>query len=289
MTANAKMELMILSGRSGSGKTIALRILEDLGFYCVDNLPLELLPELTVTLRGSVERIAVSVDIRNLPKEKQRLEKLLETLKQSENLKVITIFLHTETSVLIQRFSETRRLHPLSSKKYSLEEAIEREAYYLMPLHDCADLSIDTSDLNIHQLSEILRQRILGQITHNLILVFESFGFKHGIPKDADFVFDARFLPNPHWVPELQGLTGLDDEVRDYLSSQPEVGRYQLQLKNLLFSWLPLIERTDRSYLTVCIGCTGGQHRSVYLADYLARAFKSTQKHIQIRHRAIKN
>lgn len=282
------MELIIVSGRSGSGKTVALRVLEDLGFYCVDNLPITLLQELTLTLRAHNQRIAVSLDIRNLPKNEMHLNQTFETLKNTPDLKITTLFLNTDTDILIKRFSETRRLHPLSEQATTLEEAIEQEKIYLMPLHGHADLAIDTSGLNIHELSELIRERLLGKKTHEVVLVFESFGFKHGLPKDADFVFDARFLPNPHWIPELQGLTGLNQEVREYLSLQPEVSRYKLQIKNFLFSWLPLLERTDRSYLTICIGCTGGQHRSVYLAEYLARTFRSTNKHVQVRHRSLK-
>ena len=188
---------------------------------------------------------------------------------------------------LIKRFSETRRLHPLSHQAMSLDEAILREQQLLDPISSRADLYIDTTELNIHQLAELLRERILGQKTGRLVMLFESFGFKYGIPKEADYVFDARFLPNPHWEPDLKPLTGLDQPVKDYLAAQPVVAKYIWHINSFISTWLPHLERNNRSYLTIAIGCTGGQHRSVYMVESLAESYRNTREDVQLRHREL--
>ena len=279
------MKLIIVSGQSGSGKSIALRVLEDLGYYCVDNLPVTLLPQLLQTLNAKTEQVAVSIDVRNLPKEKQELNDIITELKASTEL--TSLFLDTNKSVLIKRYSETRRLHPLTKDELSLSQAIEIEQQRLRPLALLADLKIDTTELNIHELSEQIKERILGKKNNQLVLVFQSFGFKHGLPMDADYVFDVRFLPNPHWIPELKPYTGLDEPVINYLSQQPEVISFALQIENLLSAWLPLLEENNRSYVTVAIGCTGGQHRSVFIAEKLARYFKQQDYVVQTRHQTL--
>lgn len=280
------MLLVIVSGRSGSGKSIALRSLEDMGFYCVDNLPLVLLPELVKTLIGNNTPVAISIDIRNLPESQERLEAILKQLPLSFTPQIL--FLDTDRNTLIRRYSETRREHPLSSLNHSLEEAIDLENHYLDPLRNNADLVIDTTHLSVHQLSDRLRECITGKKDRKLIILFESFGFKHGIPSEADFVFDVRFLPNPHWDPDLRDLTGLDKPVMDFLNNQQDVDHFISQTARYLLHWLPHLEHNNRSYLTIAIGCTGGQHRSVYIAEQLAKLFRKEGKSVQTRHRTLK-
>ena len=281
------MKLIVVSGRSGSGKTIALRVLEDLGYYCVDNLPVTLLPQLVNEARGRHEQLAVSIDVRNMPEQSGDIDNLLGQIRQASDIEYSSIFTDADNATLIRRYGESRRLHPLSRKHLSLDQAILQETHLLAPLSSTADLRIDTSTLSIHDLSEQICERILGRKEKELVLVFESFGFKHGTPKDADFVFDARFLPNPHWVPELRPMTGLDGPVRDYLQAQPDVMLYSQQIDTLLSNWLPHLERNNRSYVTVAIGCTGGQHRSVFITEQLAASFRARNKTVQVRHRTL--
>ena len=281
------MKLIVVSGRSGSGKTIALRVLEDLGYYCIGNLPVTLLPQLVNETRDRHDRLAVSIDVRNMPEQSGDIENLLGQIRQASDIEFSSIFTDADNATLIRRYGESRRLHPLSRKDLSLDQAILQETHLLAPLSSTADLRIDTSTLSIHDLSEQICERILGRKEKELVLVFESFGFKHGTPKDADFVFDARFLPNPHWVPELRALTGLDGPVRDYLQAQPDVMLYSQQIDTLLSNWLPHLERNNRSYVTVAIGCTGGQHRSVFITEQLAASFRARNKTVQVRHRTL--
>ncbi|MEW9799028.1 RNase adapter RapZ [Alteromonas sp. CYL-A6] len=279
------MKLIIISGRSGSGKSVALRALEDLGYYCVDNIPVNLLPTLTHTVVDEYDQVAVSIDVRNLPKDPNELVEILDYLPSSWTMTVV--YIDASDDVLVKRFSETRRLHPLSKQNISLAEAIKAESVLLAPVAERADLYIDTDKLSVHQLAELIRERILGKKSSRLVLVFESFGFKYGIPKDADYVFDARFLPNPHWEPDLKHLTGLDGPVEHFLASQPIVTKFIWQIQNLLKTWLPHLERNNRSYVTIAIGCTGGQHRSVFIAQSLAKAFSDIHPDVQIRHREL--
>ncbi|MCF2857494.1 RNase adapter RapZ [Pseudoalteromonas sp. SMS1] len=277
------MELIIISGRSGSGKSVALRVLEDLGYYCADNIPVNLLPALVRSVSDGYDKIAVSIDVRNLPKEQQEFHDILGYLPGFANPSVF--YLDCDDQTLIKRFSETRRLHPLSLNDLPLDLAIKQERNLLDVVIRRADVTIDTTELSVHQLAESVREKILGQKDKQLIITFESFGFKHGIPKEADYVFDARFLPNPHWEPELKPLTGLDQPVKDYLSSHSIVQKFIWQIQTFMQTWLPHLERNNRSYLTVAIGCTGGQHRSVYLAQTLGERFTRTHANVKIRHR----
>ncbi|EKE85381.1 RNase adapter RapZ [Idiomarina xiamenensis] len=279
------MQLIVVSGRSGSGKTIALRVLEDLGFYCVDNLPISLLPTLVHAVLSQCEAIAVSIDVRNLPEQPDELLESLDFLPQQ--VKPDVLFIDSDDSVLLQRFGETRRLHPLSRSELPLPEALRLEYQLLEPLMERATWRIDSSNLSVHQLSEQVTERVLGRAAQKLIVVCESFGFKHGPPKSADFVFDARILPNPHWQPELKPLTGRDNDVKRYFGQQPLVTKYIYQVENFLSTWLPHFQRSNRSYLTIAIGCTGGQHRSVYIAEQLAEHFRQQGLSIQLRHREL--
>lgn len=277
------MQLILISGRSGSGKTVALRVLEDLGYYVVDNIPVNLLPSLIRTVSDKYDKIAVSVDARNMTKEPEEIEEVLDYLPGFATPTVF--YLDSDEHTLIKRFSETRRLHPLSLNNISLEEAIEAEKKLLDPIASKADIFIDTTDLSVHQLADSIREKILGKKSNQLIITFESFGYKHGIPKHADYVFDARFLPNPHWEPHLKPLTGLDQPVIDFLANQPVVHKFAWQIQTFIETWLPHLERNNRSYLTVAIGCTGGQHRSVYLAQTLAESFTKHHKNVKAHHR----
>jgi UPF0042 nucleotide-binding protein len=280
------MKLIIVSGRSGSGKSVALRVLEDLGYYCVDNIPVNLLPALTHTVINDYENVAVSLDVRNLPNNPKDIVEIIEYLPNAVD--VTTLFLDADDNDLIRRFSETRRLHPLIKKNIALDQAIALEKKLLTPISTNADLYINTTQLSPHQLADLVRERILGKKTGNMVLVFESFGFKHGIPPDADYVFDARFLPNPHWEKDLKPHTGLDQPVKDFLASQPIVTKFVWQINSFMMTWLPHLERNNRSYVTIAIGCTGGKHRSVYIAELLAKNFSKEQKNVQTHHRDIK-
>ncbi|MCE7537388.1 RNase adapter RapZ [Aliivibrio fischeri] len=281
------MKLMVVSGSSGAGKSVALRVLEDLGYYCVDNLPIDLLMQFVESIQHSSQNVAVSVDIRNLPKDPALLKNTLALLKKTHDVTVI--FLDAEDKELIKRYSETRRLHPLSliGEQCSLEQAVTLEKSILSDYREEADLVLDTTTKSIHDLSETLRSRILGRESKELVMVFESFGFKHGLPTDADYVFDVRFLPNPHWEPSLRPMTGLDKPVADYLAKHTEVIQLKEQIQQFLATWLPALEKNNRSYLTVAIGCTGGQHRSVYITQQLGEYFKQQGKQVQIRHKTL--
>ncbi|VEC83390.1 glmZ(sRNA)-inactivating NTPase [Raoultella ornithinolytica] len=279
------MVLMIVSGRSGSGKSVALRALEDMGFYCVDNLPVVLLPELARSLADRNISAAVSIDVRNMPESPEIFEQAMKNLPEAFSPQLL--FLDADRNTLIRRYSDTRRLHPLSSKNLSLESAIDEESALLEPLRSRADLIVDTSEMSVHELAEMLRTRLLGKRERELTMVFESFGFKHGIPIDADYVFDVRFLPNPHWDPKLRPMTGLDKPVAAFLDRHTEVHNFIYQTRSYLELWLPMLETNNRSYLTVAIGCTGGKHRSVYIAEQLADYFRSRGKNVQSRHRTL--
>ncbi len=279
------MVLIIVSGCSGSGKSVALRALEDMGFYCVDNLPVVLLPQLANTLTNSNSAPAVSIDVRNMPESLGVFESAMIQLPHSFLPQLL--FLDAHRNTLIRRYSDTRRLHPLSSKKLSLESAIDGERDLLEPLRSRADLIIDTTEMSVHELSKMLRMRLLGKPERELTIVFESFGFKYGIPIDTDYVFDVRFLPNPHWEPTLRAMTGLDKPVASFLDRHTEVHNFIYQTRSYLEQWLPMLENNNRSYLTVAIGCTGGKHRSVYVAEQLADYFHLCGKNVQSRHRTL--
>ncbi|MDV6315965.1 RNase adapter RapZ [Idiomarina sp. HP20-50] len=280
------MQLIIVSGRSGSGKTIALRVLEDLGFYCVDNLPISLLPTLVHAVIDQYQKIAISIDVRNLPEHSEELLDSLNFLPKGVEPEIL--FIDSDDNTLLKRFGETRRLHPLSQKELPLLEALQAEHKMLEPIMERATWRLDSSDLSLHQLSEQVTERVLGRADKKLIIVFQSFGFKYGLPKDADFVFDARILPNPHWQPELKLLTGLDTDVQIFFRQQPLVTKFIYQLENFLDTWLPHFQRSNRSYLTIATGCTGGQHRSVYISQQLAERFEQKAVKVQVRHRELK-
>ena len=278
------MELIIISGRSGSGKSVALRALEDVGYYCVDNIPLPLISQLAEYLSKSKESAVVSLDVRNLPEDLKVLDELFAKLS---HFHIKFIFLDCERSTLIRRYSDSRRLHPLSSQDLSLENAIDLEERLLEPLLQQANYIIDTTHLSSHELAENLRSLLQGNQEKELNIVFESFGFKYGLPADADYVFDVRFLPNPHWNPELRPMTGLEQPVIDFLERQTEVHQFIYHTRNYLEMWLPSLEKNNRSYLTIAIGCTGGKHRSVFVTEQLAKYFQVKGKKVQIRHRSL--
>ncbi|EFY06556.1 hypothetical protein HMPREF9444_01647 [Succinatimonas hippei YIT 12066] len=287
MTGNIDIDLVIISGRSGSGKTVALRVLEDLGYYCIDNLPVIFLPELVAVAKNRYPKLAVSIDIRNMPDNIQSFEDMYKTLRENKKIKTTLIYVDAEESVLIKRYSETRRLHPLSKRKLSLDEAIVLEGSILEDIASLADLRIDTSSLSIHDLAAQITTLINGHPEKKLVIVFESFGFKNGIAKDADFIFDARFLPNPFWDPSLRSKTGLDIEVVKFFDKYPQVNLYINQIDEMLTGWLGDIEKSNRSYLTVAIGCTGGCHRSVFIAQSLYERFEKRGLLTKVRHRSL--
>lgn len=279
--------LGIISGRSGSGKTVALRVLEDLGFYCIDNLPVSFLPGLVNIAPERYPRLAVSIDIRNMGQNSSGFASMYKDLKDRSDIDLILLYTDADDQVLIKRYSETRRLHPLSRRNLSLSEAIVLESKLMAPIAAAADLRIDTSSLSVHELASAVTTLICGRPEKQLVIVFESFGFKNGIAKDADFVFDARFLPNPFWEKPLRHLTGLDQPVKDFFARYPQVDHFVKQIDDLLMSNLHDIQKSNRSYLTVAIGCTGGCHRSVYIAQKLCDNFTARGLKTQIRHRSL--
>jgi UPF0042 nucleotide-binding protein len=280
-------KFIVISGLSGSGKTIALHTLEDIGYNCIDNLPIDLLPAYGEQLLdkglGESAKLAVGIDARNAM---ESLTSLPEQLQQLDHrgLPSELIYLEASDDALLKRFSETRRRHPLSTPRMSLHDAINREKLLLLPIKDMADLRLDTSHTSVHQLRDMIRAKLgTEQIPGPSILV-QSFGFKHQTPRDSDFVFDMRCLPNPHWVPKLRILTGLDQPVIDFLDNQPEVQQMKHQLFNFFDEWLSCFEKEGRSYLTISVGCTGGQHRSVYMAEALLRHFQEQGQNVLCRH-----
>ncbi|MDV6253659.1 RNase adapter RapZ [Vibrio sp. EA2] len=281
------MRLIVVSGHSGAGKSTALRVLEDLGYYCVDNLPVNLLDAFVQSVAGSNQNVAVSIDIRNIPKKLKEFTATLEKLKQE--LDVTMLFLDADKETLLKRYSETRRIHPLSlgSESLSLDQAIEREKDILRPLKSHSDLVLNSSGQSLHELSETVRMRVEARDSKGLVMVFESFGFKYGLPTDADYVFDVRFLPNPHWEPGLRPFTGLDAPIAAFLEQHESVLELELQIENFIENWLPMLEKNNRSYLTVAIGCTGGKHRSVYLTQKIGEYFSKKGHKVQIRHTSL--
>lgn len=282
------MRLVIVSGRSGSGKSTALAVLEDNGFYCIDNLPASLLPDLAERALLHTElaqpQVAVSIDARNLPSQLRRFPELLDQLRQ-RGIQCDVLYLDADDATLLKRFSETRRRHPLSSPSRSLKEAIDDETVLLGPIADLADLKIDTANLNLYQLRDSIKLRLLEKPEAGTAFLVESFGFKRGMPVDADLVFDVRCLPNPYWKPELREHSGLEPVVRAYLDGQADVEEMYQDIFAYLHKWLPRFAASNRAYVTVAIGCTGGHHRSVYLAERLGAALRASLGNVQIRHR----
>ena len=283
------MQLVIISGRSGSGKSTALHQLEDEGYYCIDNLPVSLLPALVEeTSREDFRHFrgtAVCIDARNAWKDLASFGDIVDQLPASLHREIL--YLDADDAALIKRFSETRRRHPLSSDSTPLAEAIDKERVLLGPIASDASLVLDTSQLTIYELRDAIKQRLLKNSTGSMSLLFQSFGFKRGVPTDADLVFDVRILPNPHWVKALRLKNGLDREVQDFLESQPLAEELYRDIRAYLDTWLPRYMDSNRSYMTVAIGCTGGQHRSVYLADRLHRHYRARFANTHVRHREL--
>lgn len=284
------MKLIIITGLSGSGKSVALNTLEDLGYYCIDNLPAFMLPSLaegfTKSNNERFQLTAVGIDARDPTAKLDSISTLLQPLKE-QGISYEIIFLEAQDETLIKRFSETRRRHPLSDEEHPLAEAILQERELLAPLLNAADLHIDTTHTNLHELRQIISSRISDRTEQELSLLFESFGFKHAVPRDADFVYDVRCLPNPHWQQSLRPLTGKDAAVAEFLEGYERVTQLKEDIISFLENWIPCFEADGRNYLTIAIGCTGGQHRSVYLTEQLATHFQKQNRQVQIRHREL--
>lgn len=290
-----EIRLVIISGRSGSGKSAALNVLEDLGFYCIDNLPLGLLPALaeqqqqpphTEKDNTSLHKLAISIDARNVAQDINQFPKIINQIKQS-HFKPEVLYLDANKETLMQRFSSTRRKHPLTNSDTSLDEAIEIEQELLQPISDLADLNLDTTRLSVHELRSLIKLRIFNKKSADMALLFQSFGFKHGIPIDADLVFDVRNLPNPYWDPSLRKYTGRDPQIIQFLEKEPLVQEMLEDIQKYLTKWLPSFEQANRSYMTVAIGCTGGHHRSVFISEALTRLFSTQFANVQVRHREL--
>ncbi|PCI75516.1 MAG: RNase adapter RapZ [SAR86 cluster bacterium] len=281
------MKLTIISGRSGSGKSTVLHILEDRGYYCIDNLPASLLPALADRISNDdthLSNIAVSIDARNISADLQQAPEIIREL-QARELSTEIVFLDANSQTLLKRFSESRRKHPLSNESTDLREAIDIESALLESISMIANLVIDTSNMSLHQLRDLVKKRLLENSETSMALLFQSFGFKNGVPVDADLVYDVRCLPNPYWDTALRSLTGLHADVAKFLDSQEEVQEMVQDIRDYLEKWLPKYESNNRSYITVAVGCTGGQHRSVYISEKLGKYFSSKIKNVQIRHR----
>ena len=281
------MRIIILSGLSGSGKSVALHMLEDLGFYCIDNIPAALLkPFISYTVRSpepTYERTAIGLDARNTAAEIATVPQLIDELRRS-GIQCEVIFLLASEEELLRRFAETRRKHPMSRNNVDLREAMAMERRLLEPIVYAADLVIDTSKLGVHTLRDLIHQRVEQRTVGRLSITFESFGFKHGIPGDADFVFDARSLPNPYWEPSLRKLTGRDPEVIRFLEGHTNVATLIADIAQFIRARVPEYQASNRGYLTVAVGCTGGQHRSVYIVERLAQEFAGEFTNVTARH-----
>lgn len=284
------MKLVVISGRSGSGKSTALQALEDVGFYCIDNLPARLLPELIEQMLGDPEhpdQLAVSIDARNLVSNLHAFPDIIRRLSERDDLSCEILYLDAAEPTLLKRYSATRRKHPLSDSQAGLQEAIGYERNLLEGIASIADIRVDTSRLSLYELRDTIKLRIAQRKEQTLSVQFESFGFKHGVPLDVDFTFDVRILPNPYWVPELRRFTGRDAEVIEFLEGAPEVEEMVADIRDFLERWIPHFQRNNRSYVTVGIGCTGGQHRSVYIAERLTGHFGQLMDNVHVRHREL--
>ncbi len=288
------MKLVIISGLSGSGKTVALHTLEDEDYYCVDNLPIGLLPQFVDRILSHnvqlYDNIAVGIDARSDAEDLRDFNTILEWIQQRDTetkIEIEIIYIQAELETLIKRFSDTRRKHPLTQKGLPLSEAIEVERNLLKDVAISANLYVDTTYTNIHELRSNIKERVVRRQKNNLSLLFHSFGFKNGAPADSDFVFDVRCLPNPHWEPNLRSLTGQDPEVINFLQEQDDVQQMLEHIKNYLNFVIPKFKNQNRYYLTVSIGCTGGQHRSVYIAETLHGSFREHLENVSIHHREL--
>lgn len=283
------MQLVIISGRSGSGKSAALHALEDLGYYAIDNLPAGLLIPLAeqAGVQSNLSRVAVSIDARNLSQDLDHFPTMMQELI-AEGVEVLVVYLNASAKTLMERFSATRRRHPLTREgKLSLSEAIEKEQELLDPLASLAQLNLDTTRLSVHELRSTIAEQVARKPQQAPTLLFQSFGFKKGVPLDADLIYDVRCLPNPFWDITLRGKSGQDQEVIDFLSAQPLANKMFEDISQFLETWLPHYIESNRSYITVAIGCTGGQHRSVFLSERLGKYFEQQQPDVQIRHRDV--
>ena len=284
------MNLIIISGLSGSGKSVALHALEDMDFYCIDNLPVSLLEAFATEISGQVQNsgnnVAVGIDARNHPDQLVNFPDIIDDLK-SKGIHCRILFLQADDATLLKRFSETRRKHPLSGPETPLADAIDLERQLLTPIAANADMFIDTGRTNVHQLRDLVMEVHSKSDPGGFSLLLRSFGYKHGIPADSDFVFDARCLPNPYWQPSLRSQTGRDKGVIDYLDGEAIAEQYYRQLQQFLSDWIPRFKVDNRSYLSIAIGCTGGQHRSVYLVEKLAQNLDGQLGEIVKRHREL--
>ena len=286
-------QIIIVSGRSGSGKTVALHSLEDLGFYCIDNLPVAFLPLLDQTIGNMHSKVAISIDSRNLQTDVTDIKNIISQLRTSYK-KVDVIYLDANDNILLQRFSDTRRKHPLTrmNENFTLREAIIKERNMLLTISNLADFILDTTNLSQHGLYNLIRERVVQHLKEGqLHILLQSFGFKYGLPADADFVFDVRCLPNPYWQVNLRSLTGLDSEVVEFLEQSSLAQQMTKKLVSFVSDWLVYFKTDHRSYVTIALGCTGGIHRSVYLAENLAKQLKIANLNlgnVQARHRELK-
>ena len=284
------MNMSIISGLSGSGKSVALNALEDMDYYCIDNLPVGLLEAFASEIREQTladgRNVGVGIDARNHPDQLSNFPNIIASLR-SKGINCNILFLQADDATLLKRFSETRRKHPLSGTGTPLADAIELERKLLGPITANADMFIDTSRTNVHQLRSLVMESLGKNEKSGFSMLLRAFGYKHGIPGDADFVFDARCLPNPHWQTGLRNLTGRDKPVADYLEKEEIARLYYQHLEDFLTSWVPRFQADNRSYLSIAIGCTGGQHRSVYLVEKLSRELGSQLCDIVTRHREL--
>jgi UPF0042 nucleotide-binding protein len=282
------MKLLIVSALSGAGKSTALDTLEDCGYYCIDNLPVTLLEDfighVMLADEKTYQKTAIGIDARNKNDSLNNFSESLDLIR-SKGISCEIIFLHADEATLLKRYSETRRKHPLTDANTPLKDALSIEKAMLEPIARHANVVIDTSRTHYHQLRELIKDQIDERNLKHISLQFQSFGFKNGIPLDANFVFDARTLPNPYWIPELRALTGKDQPVITFLKERALVSELFHDIADFLERWLPRFDAEGRSYLTVAIGCTGGQHRSVYLADVLGQRFKGSVFNVIVRHR----
>lgn len=282
------MKLIIISGLSGSGKSVALHTMEDEGFYCVDNFPLGLLTEFVDQINKQqiqiYDEVAVGIDARSGANDLKEFDATIKAIR-NKNIEVEIVYIHADLNELIKRFSDTRRRHPLTRKGIPLAEAIDIERNLLLPIARDADLNLDTTHTNVHQLRSLIKNTIISRPKKQLSILIQSFGFKHSTPTDSDFVFDVRCLPNPHWEPALQALTGQDKAVQDFFNRHDDVLDMIDHIKTFMQHWIPKFAEQSRYYLTISIGCTGGQHRSVFIAEQLHKHFSSQYAGTSIRHR----
>ncbi|NRA21326.1 MAG: RNase adapter RapZ [Oceanospirillaceae bacterium] len=297
------MKLIIISGKSGSGKSTAIQVLEDIGFYCIDNLPAALLPQTIHYLHSTQaplsdkstkhrpeDKIALCIDARNPIEHLEQLPGIIEQLNKSEQkIEIDFIYLDASDEILIQRYSASRRRHPMANQAQGLKSSIEYENRVLAPIADLASIRIDTTHLSLYELRDRIKYRVAQRIEQDLSLQFISFGFKHGVPLDSDIVYDLRMLPNPYWIPELRSFNGRQQPVIDFLAAEPLVTEMVDDIRGYVEKWLPHFKTNNRSYVTIALGCTGGQHRSVYIAEKLTDYFRPLMDNVSVYHRETKD